>query len=156
MNSGGANHRISPGARTHAVVLWVLTLLFSVRVLGQALQRWCPQSYLPAFGTFQGSGLPYPLLFLAQLVILAFMVRTALRVGAGSLYADPRKFRIWSGIGVVYMAGSILRILIGIGVPAAPAWFRAWIPASFHLVLAGFVITLALYIRRRLSYLAKA
>ena len=41
------------------------------------------------------------------------------------------------------MAGSLLRIAVGIAVPAAPAWFSTWIPALFHLVLAGYVLTLA-------------
>jgi hypothetical protein len=45
--------------------------------------------------------------------------------------------------GAVYMAGSLLRIVVGIALPGAPAWFTAWIPAAFHLVLAGYVLVLA-------------
>jgi hypothetical protein len=46
------------------------------------------------------------------------------------------------------MAGSLLRIAIGLAWPAAPHWFTAWIPAFFHLVLAAFVIILALHAHR--------
>jgi ornithine lipid hydroxylase len=50
------------------------------------------------------------------------------------------------------MAASVLRILIGWLVPAAPDWFRAWIPGFFHMVLAGFVMTMALSAPQRLPH----
>ena len=49
------------------------------------------------------------------------------------------------------MAFSIARIVIGLAVPAAPDWFRTWIPAIFHIALAAFVLTLALYHLRGLA-----
>ena len=135
--------------RAVAALLWLLTLLFAARVLGQALQRWWPQSFMPPFDAFQGSGLPYPVLLSAQLIILALMVRAALRVRAGTLSPSPGQLRFLIGFGGVYMAGSVLRIVIGLTVHAAPRWFSTWIPALFHVVLAAFVITLALYARSR-------
>lgn len=134
-----------------AALLWFLTLLFAFRVLGQALQRWRPQSFLPPFDAFQGSGLPYPALLSAQLIILALMVRAALRVGAGTMSPSPGQLRFLTGFGSLYMAGSVLRILIGLTMHNAPRWFSTWVPAFFHVVLAGFVITLALYVRRRMA-----
>jgi len=134
------------------VLLGFLTLLFEVRVLGQAVQRWWPQPFLPSFSAFQGSGLPYPLLLTAQLVILALMVRAALRVGAGALRPSQGQLKFLIGFGILYMAGSVMRILIGLAVPAAPHWFTAWVPAFFHLVLASFVITLALQARNRVPH----
>jgi uncharacterized membrane protein len=53
--------------------------------------------------------------------------------------------------GSVYLAGSIVRIVVGLALPDSPPWFRTWIPALFHLVLAGFVLVLALYSRRQLA-----
>jgi hypothetical protein len=50
--------------------------------------------------------------------------------------------------GGVYMAASLTRLAIGLGFPAAPPWFSAWISGAFHLVLAGFVLTLAAFHRR--------
>jgi hypothetical protein len=145
------NRERSPQSAPRAVLalLWTLALLFAVRVLGQAVQRWWPQSFLPSFYSFQGSGLPYPLLLIAQLVILALMVRAALRVGAGTLSPSKGQRKFLIGFGILYVAGSAMRIVIGLAVPASPHWFTAWIPAFFHLVLASFVITLALHARNR-------
>jgi hypothetical protein len=144
------------GSGVHVALLWSLTLLFTVRVLGQAIQRWSPRSYLPSFSAFQGSGLQYPLLLCAQVVILALMVRVARRVAAGTLSSSPRQRKFLAGFGGLYMAGSVLRIVIGVTIPAAPHWFKAWIPAFFHLVLAGFVINLVLYDRQRVANLARS
>jgi hypothetical protein len=145
----------NPDSPTHAALLWTLTLLFASRVLGQAIQRWWPQSFLPPFGTFQGSELEYPVLLSAQVVILALMVWATRRIGAGTLSASHAQLRFLTRFGGLYMAGSVLRIVIGLAVPVAPHWFRAWIPAFFHLVLAGFVITVALYARQHQPHAGK-
>ena len=79
--------------RAVVALLGLLTLLFAARVLGQALQRWWPQSFMPPFDAFQGSGLPYPVLLFAQLIILALMMRAALRVGVGALSPSPGQLR---------------------------------------------------------------
>jgi hypothetical protein len=142
----------APNDRAIGALLWFLTLLFAVRVIGQALQSWWPQSFLPRFDAFQGSGLSYPFLLTAQLIILALMVRAALRVGAGTFHPSRGQIKFLRGFGGIYMAGSVLRIVIGLTVNTAPRWFSTWIPAFFHLVLAAFVITLALYARRRAPY----
>lgn len=154
MNTGSAmasNSERSPQAAPRAVtaLLWSLTILFTIRVLGQAVQRWWPQSFLPSFNAFQGSGLPYPLLLFAQLIILALMVRANLRVGAGTLSPSQGQLKFLTAFGILYMAGSVLRVVVGLAVRAAPHWFTTWIPAFLHLVLAAFVITLALYARYR-------
>ena len=146
-NGGSSGRSASAGSFTTAALLWTLIALFALRVLGQAVQRWWPHSFLPPFDAFQGSGLGYPLLLSAQLIILALLVRAALRVGAGRFGPGPRQRRILTGFGALYMAGSVLRIAIGLALPAAPHWFTAWIPAFFHLVLATFVIILALRAR---------
>ena len=147
-SGGNGGRSASAGSFMTAALLWSLTALFALRVLGQAMQRWWPQSFLPPFDAFQGSGLGYPLLLSAQLIILVLMVRAALRVGAGTFGPSPRQRRILMGFGALYMAGSVLRIAIGLAWPTAAHWFTAWIPACFHLVLAAFVIVLALHARR--------
>ena len=123
----------------------LLTLLFSLRVAAQALQFWKPQSFLPAFGDFQGSSLGYSTLLTIQLVILALMLSTCLRVAGASSVPRAGLGRGLAWFGGIYMAGSVTRIAVGLGVPSAPAWFSAWIPAFFHLVLAAFVLTAAHY-----------
>lgn len=132
-------------SRVHAVLLWSLTLLFVLRVLGQAIQYWAPWEYLPPFNDFQGSNLSYPVLLTSQLVILAVMAYFSWRTHAGLLVPSRRGGIILAWLGGTYMTMSAGRLAIGIFVPGAPSWFTAWIPAVFHLVLAAYVLTLAAY-----------
>ena len=132
----------------YSVLFWLLSLLFALRVLGQAIQSWFPQPFLPAFQQFQGSSLVYPLLLSVQLVILGLMLRTSWRAQTGTFVKSHRSGRIWLWFGSAYMAGSLLRIGVGLTISDAAPWFRTWIPAFFHVVLAGFVLTLAAYHRR--------
>ena len=124
----------------HVVVMALLTGLFGLCVAGQAVQFWMPQSFLPAFESFQGSSLPYSTLLLIQLLILGLMLRTCLRIGGGISVPERRLGRGLAWFGGLYMAGSVARIAVGLAIPSAPAWFSTWIPAFFHLVLAGFVL----------------
>lgn len=156
MNSGytdvaGAEHRKIAGSTRFAALLWTLTSLFALRVLGQAVQHWRPQPYLPPFSAFQGSGLKYPVLLSAQIIILGLMIHASAQVGSGTQPAGRRKVRTLGWFGGVYLAGSIVRIVVGLALPDAPPWFRTWIPAFFHLVLAGFVLVFALYSYRQLA-----
>jgi hypothetical protein len=124
---------------------WTLSALFAARVLGQAVQRWVPQPFLPPFEAFQGSRLPYWQLLSFQLLVLVVMMRVARRVQTGRLV--PRH-RIGFGLawaGAAYMAVALGRIAVGLAVPDAHAWFKTWIPAFFHVVLAAFVLVVSLY-----------
>jgi hypothetical protein len=124
-------------------LLWTLSCLFALRVFAQALQRWLPQSFLPPFGRFQGSSLPYPVLLSAQFLILAAMLRYSWKAHFAALTANRRVTKTLFWCGAIYMVGSVARIAIGLTISIAPPWFSAWISAVFHLVLAGFVLTLA-------------
>ncbi len=126
------------------MVLWSLSFLFALRVLG-------PQPFLPLFRDFQGSNLPYWLLLSAQLLILAAMAFASWRVQTRRLAIGRRAGLALAWVGGIYMAGALTRVVVGLAAPAAPDWFRTWIPAVFHVVLAAFVLTLALYHRRELS-----
>lgn len=134
----------SGNARTaYGAALAALSLLFALRIAGQALQRWAPQPFLPDFASFQGSSLPYPLLLSAQLVILALMSRVTYLVCAGQHQSTPRATRTLWWLGAIYMIASLTRMAAGFAYAHASAWFTAWIPAFFHVVLAGFLLTLA-------------
>jgi hypothetical protein len=104
-----------------------------------------PLPILPPFEAFQGSRVPYGLLLAVQLVILGLMLRVAWRIHTDRLAPSGRAGRWLAGLGGVYMAVAAGRIAVGLAVPGAPAWFSTWIPAFFHLVLAGFVLTVARY-----------
>ena len=126
-------------------LLWLLTGAFAVRVAGQAIQIVWPQPFLPAFGSFQGSRLPYWALLSVQLAILTAMIVFTFRIGAGTLVASRRAARILGVLGGLYLAVSIGRIVIGLAVSQAPPWFSTWMPAVFHLVLALWVLLVAGY-----------
>ena len=127
-------------SRTSTWPLWALTFLFSLRVSGQALQLAWPQPWLPPAAAFQGSGLPYPVLLGAQLLILTLMLRVAWRAQAGGLQPDPRRGRALAWFGGTYLVLACVRLGIGLAWAGAPRWFHAWIPAMFHPVLAVFVL----------------
>ena len=131
------------------LLLWALTGLFAMRVAGQAVQRWMPLPFLPPAEAFQGSNLPYWLLLAAQLVVLAAMVYVSSRVQAGRLARSRRLGIALAWAGALYMAVALGRIAIGLGLPEAPAWFRTWIPAFFHVVLAGFVLAVSFHHLRK-------
>jgi hypothetical protein len=119
---------------------FVLSALFAVRVLGQAVQRWLPQPFLPPAEAFQGSSLPYALLLIAQLVILFVMLHVTLRMRSRTLVPNRRLGIGLAWAGAIYAAVCAGRIAIGLGVPDADPWFSTWIPAFFHLILASFFI----------------
>jgi len=141
----GSQRRI----QRHVALLWLLTALFAARVAGQAIQLWFPQPFLPPFGAFQGSSLPYSVLLSTQLLILGAMIWSSWKLQAGELRPTSSTRALVAALGALYMLGSLARIAIGLSWFEAPSWFRAWLPAAFHIVLAGFVLTLAYSFRAR-------
>lgn len=143
--SSSTSYRSRPELHSFSrtALLWILLFLFALRVVGQAVQRWQPQAYLPRFEEFQGSGIPYPALLAIQLTILVVMGRICWRVQSGTMAPRFRAGAFLRAFGGVYLAGSLARIAIGLLVPEAPRWFTAGIPAFFHLVLATFVLVVA-------------
>jgi hypothetical protein len=130
--------------RKWAAAMWLATALFAFRVIGQAVQRWLPVPWLPAFREWQGSATPYPVLLAIQLVIIGAMAHASWRAWTGST-GSSRAMQGFAWLGALYMFVAVGRIAIGLSVDDAPAWFRAWISGAFHVVLAGFVLALARY-----------
>ena len=131
--------------RFYAGLLTVFVVLFALRVAAQGVQRWTPQPFLPPFDDFQGSPLPYGVLLASQLFILAAIAHYTLRLRAGTLRPSRLAGAVLAWLGGTYMVVSLGRIAIGLTVPGAGPWFSAWVPATLHVVLAAFVVTLAYY-----------
>ena len=133
---------------THVALLGLFTFLFVLRVTAQLVQYACPTGLLPPFDAWQGSGLDYPVLLTTQLVILAAMVW-----GTAAVYRRARggkRAGQWLiVIGAVYFGSMCARLVLGLTVLAELAWFAKPLPALFHLVLAGYVLTLGHYHLRR-------
>jgi hypothetical protein len=92
--------------------------------------------------------LTYWLSLSVQAVALAVMAAVSWRLQRGRLVPDLRLGRVLSWLGAAYMVVALARIAIGLALPQAAPWFRMWIPALMHVVLASFVLTIALYHRR--------
>ena len=136
---------------THRRFAWALTglgLAFLARVLGQAVQKWTPLSFLPPFDDFQGSGLPYPALLTAQVAILVTTVVVAVRMRSGKSLLSPRLVVPVTVAGVIYLAVMAVRLVLGLSVLSHSGWFSTWIPTVFHLVLASEVLLISAYQRR--------
>ncbi len=129
--------------RVHCVLLAFLIAAFLFRVGAQALQAWAPLPWLPPFESWHSATVPYPLLLVSQLVILAiqFWVLAALLRGR----QRPQK---WLGVtllvlGGAYFAFMLFRLVGGQTLLRHVAWFQAVVPTVFHLVLAAFLLVLA-------------
>lgn len=128
--------------------LWFLLALFCFRVAAQLIQTQSPVRWLPDFESWHSAVLPYPLLFSAQLAIIAFYGWMAWRVTTGRLATSLRAGKVWTALAIVYAAVMFARLLIGVSDPEAARWFHSYISIAFHFVLAGFLYVVGLYHRR--------
>jgi hypothetical protein len=96
------------------------------------------------FDAWQGSSLDYPLLLTSQVLILA-----AMACGTRAAYRGTRVRasvgRWLIALGAVYLASMGARLVLGLTVLSALAWFAKPLPALFHMVLAGYVLTFGHY-----------
>lgn len=130
---------------TFAAFLWLLTVLFALRVLGQFMQKVAPVAWLPEFSRWHGSATPYWLLLVIQLVIVVMMARAISNFCSGVVVPRRKKGKWLLALGAMYFASMAIRLTIGLVDPASSPWFQKTIPASFHLVLASFVLLIGAY-----------
>ncbi len=126
---------------------WLIGLLalFSLRVIGQFIQVVSPVDYLPDLEYWQGSGTPYGVLLALQLSIMVVVVFIAYRIMHGLLMARKRLGKVLLILGSIYFIVMLLRLILGVTVLSDSPWFSKSIPAFFHLVLAGTVLTIGHY-----------
>lgn len=139
----------SPRKIHHAACLWFLLALFCFRVAAQLIQTRWPVTWLPDFESWHSAVMPYPLLFSAQLAIIAYCSWMAWRVMTGRLTRSARGAKIYTTLAVVYAVVMFVRLLIGVSDAEAARWFHSYISIAFHFVLAGFLYVVGLYHRRR-------
>ena len=123
-------------------ILAVATLpaTFLLRVLGQAVQRWFPQEFLPEFEAWQGSGLPYPALLACQIVILSILGVAICTMLHHVQVLGPRASRWVIVAGWAYFALILTRLVLGLTAQGDSGWFTAWISTLLHLDLAAIVV----------------
>lgn len=126
-------------------VLWILLLLFACRVTGQLLVVAGLAPFLPPMDDWQSGLLPYPLLLMSQILILALLGTVCVHFSRGSGYFVTRRpwlaTPLWM-VGWIYALGMIVRYA---------ALGRDLIPVVFHIVLASFLLVVAQHHRRTRS-----
>jgi hypothetical protein len=126
--------------------LWVLTGLFLGRVVGQVLVVLGLAPSLPPMREWQSGLLPYPLLLLAQIGLLAVMTRINLNRAFAPGGHWRNKLLIF---GIVYAAAMIARYFISGALHPERRWLPPGVlPVFFHLVLAAYVLTLSRFVPR--------
>jgi len=133
---------MSDSDRLRPAILWICTLLFLLRVLGQIEVLLLAPSWLPPMDAWYSGLLPYPLLLPAQILVLMTMsvltmATRELRSGAG------RWRRIVRGFALCYFVIMLLRLIVQLLRGASDALAAGGIPIAFHWVLALYLLVLA-------------
>ncbi len=132
-------------SKRYAPWLWLLLGLFTLRVITQLLLTRFEFPFIPAFEQWHSAAMPYWLLLLSQIVILAVMVRVSLNFSRGSVASNRRLGVGLAVFGIIYLIIMLIRLLLGLTVFADSRWFTNWIPTFFHIVLACFVLLVATF-----------
>jgi hypothetical protein len=123
--------------RDRALVLWLLTAVFFLRVLGQALVTCFEVGVLPPMAAWYSGLLPYPVLLPVQALILAAQIAIDRHVWRGDgFFAGPRPR--WGRALRWVSYGYGLAMLVRYLVTRSHA-----IPVFFHEVLATYLFVLA-------------
>ena len=120
-----------------ALILLALTVLFFLRVAGQALVAFLGVSWLPAMEAWYSGLLPYPILFPTQVAILMIQGVIDVAVWRGHpVFATPRPraARVLRRLSYLYALAMVARFAITRSHP---------IPIVFHWILAAYLFTLA-------------
>ena len=99
----------------HGTALAILTLLFALRVLGQALVVFFSVDWLPPMERWFSGVIRYPILLSIQLVMLPGMIKIASDIWRGrGFFAKPRPgcCRFLVGCSMLYAASMILRYIL--------------------------------------------
>jgi len=135
----------------HGPLLALLTVLFALRVLGQALVAFAGVTWLPVIEQWFSGVIPYPTLLIIQLLMLMLMVKITGEIWRGKgTFATPRPH--WSQflmkISAVYAGAMVLRYALTMISRPELRWLGDVIPVIFHFVLAGFIFVLGHYHHR--------
>jgi hypothetical protein len=144
--------RAAPAHATHLAswegwLLWSLSTLFLLRMVGQVVVEFFHVTFLPPSPEWYSGLLPYPLLLPTQLVILIWMARvnTSITRRRGFFTAPhPRLGRFLLIASVLYAGGMVVRYVIsGQMHPERRFWPPGSLPIVFHFVLAAYLYVLS-------------
>lgn len=135
----------------HGPLLALLTLLFALRVLGQALVAFVGVAWLPVMEQWFSGLIPYPTLLIIQLLMLMLMVKITGEVWRGKGTFAIRRPHWWQFLmkfSAVYAGVMVLRYVLTMTLHPERRWLGDVIPVIFHFVLAGFIFVLGHYHHR--------
>jgi hypothetical protein len=127
-------------------VLALLTLIFLLRVLGQALVAGFGVTWLPAMEHWHSGLIPYPTLFTIQLLMLIVMTKITRDIWRGTGFfarVRPSWSRFLICVSAIYAGAMALRYVLTMTFYPEMRWFGGTIPILFHFVLAGFLYVVA-------------
>lgn len=127
-----------------------ILFLFKLRVVSQFIQVVYPISFLPPFESWQSGLLPYPILFIFQILIIIWMSNQCLKVARGNIPPNAIKSRILLWLGGAYFLIMLTRLIGGLTILSQHYWFNAKLPTFFHLILSIFLLILSgIYSRKQ-------
>ena len=129
--------------RVHCILLALLIAAFLFRVVAQAIQAWRPVAWLPPFESWHSATLPYSVLLVSQLVILAAQFWVLIAMLRGTLRPRKAVGVTLLVLGAAYLGFMLFRLVGGLTFLRHVPWFDAILPTEFHLVLATFLLVLA-------------
>jgi hypothetical protein len=127
-------------SRDYALWLWLLLALFVVRVVAQPLALLTSAPFLPPFEAWHSGVLPYPALVAAQLLIIAWLARTAWRMTRAAVAPSYRVGVTLLTLGGIYFGVMLMRLILGLTILTSSRWFSSILPTVFHLVLASYLL----------------
>jgi hypothetical protein len=133
-----------------APLLWILTVLFVVRVTGQMLVVLRAPSWLPPME--QWNLLPYPILLPIQLVFVGVMlwIDVSFTRGHGVAVDASGAFGTFLiGFSALYAASMVVRYVVRMRRRPGERWFGGTIPIVFHIVLASYLYVLGSFYAAR-------
>jgi hypothetical protein len=125
-------------SQPYAKWLWLCAGLFAFRIIAQLAALLFKPTLLPAFESWHGGVLPYPLLLTSQTLIFIWLVWTAWQFSKSSVY-PLRRLGMIIIFASLYFLVMLLRLLLGLTILSEHRWFASYLPAFFHLVLASYL-----------------
>lgn len=138
-------HRVTT---RYALLLGLITILFVLRVSGQALVAMLDIPFLPPMHEWYSGVIPYAVLLPIQLLMIAVMAKIMWDFARGvGTFVQPRAGAgpVLKWFSYLYAGAMGLRYVLTMALYPERRWLGGTIPIGFHLALAAFVYTLAHY-----------
>jgi len=138
-------------SRLYAPWLSLALGLFLLRVLGQLLVGTLAPGFLPPMEEWYSGVIPYPILFVSQVVIIGLFGTVCLQFWRSRGWFVRPRVRLGnalSAFGALYLAVMVLRYVLRMALYPPERWVGGSIPIFFHWILASFILLVGHYHRR--------